>query len=288
LSSVKVRAKIIGDNSGFSNDIQILLCENGDISLLTEYLIFLKLQEPSPSSINSLLRGISLFLDYLEANKNIYSNPVLLFTNFASKLYTGTIGVDGLDPSGLYWLPKNSKIVNRHIFELTKFTNWVSHHYSTQPLNPFSFTSSQEEKLIYAAWSRKNQNDFLGHIKKDKSKFISGQSGLIKSRRASFSFEFKSVAFPEQFWFDFFSQGIGGSKNKLVALRDQLILLLLHGGGLRESEALSIWITDVFIDDENIALVRVYSETVVVDYQRRKVDQVTKLFGLQKTAITEC
>lgn len=184
MSSVKVRAKIIGDNSGFSNDIQILLCENGDISLLTEYLIFLKLQEPSPSSINSLLRGISLFLDYLEANKNIYSNPVLLFTNFASKLYTGTIGVDGLDPSGLYWLPKNSKIVNRHIFELTKFTNWVSHHYSTQPLNPFSFTSSQEEKLIYAAWSRKNQNDFLGHIKKDKSKFISGQSGLIKSRRA--------------------------------------------------------------------------------------------------------
>lgn len=71
-------------------------------------------------------------------------------------------------------------------------------------------------------------------------------------------------------------------------MRDQLILLLLHGGGLRESEALSIWITDVFIDDENIALVRVYSETVVVDYQRRKVDQVTKLFGLQKTAITEC
>ncbi len=67
-----------------------------------------------------------------------------------------------------------------------------------------------------------------------------------------------------------------------------MILLLLHGGGLRESEALSIWITDVFIDDENIALVRVYSETVVVDYQRRKVDQVTKLFGLQKTAITEC
>ena len=45
---------------------------------------------------------------------------------------------------------------------------------------------------------------------------------------------------------------------------------------------------DFFIDDENIALVRVYSETVVVDYQRRKVDQVTKLFGLQKTAITEC
>lgn len=261
MSSVKIKAKVIVDNSGFINNIYLLFSESGEITLVTEYLVFLKIQEPSLSTINSLLRGISLFLEYLEANKYIFSDPVLLFTNFSTKLYSGTIGANGLDPSGLFWLPKSPKVANRHIYELTKFTNWVSHRYNTTSMNPLSELSSHEERLIYAAWFRKNQNDFLGHIKKNTTNFLNANSALIKPRRLNSSLEFKSVAFPERLWFDFFSKGIGKSKNKFVALRDQLILLLLHGGGLRESEALSLWISDVLIDDENNAIVRIYSET---------------------------
>lgn len=56
--------------------------------------------------------------------------------------------------------------------------------------------------------------------------------------------------------------GIGGASDPRVALRDKLILLLMHGGGLRESEALTLWVTDVFEDPYNpdSAIVRIYNE----------------------------
>ena len=42
-----------------------------------------------------------------------------------------------------------------------------------------------------------------------------------------------------------------------VAIRDQLILLLMHGGGLRESEALHLWLDDVLVDPDDPASVKV-------------------------------
>ncbi|MCQ4503737.1 site-specific integrase, partial [Vibrio parahaemolyticus] len=45
-------------------------------------------------------------------------------------------------------------------------------------------------------------------------------------------------------------------------LRDKLIILLMYGGGLRESEALTIWVTDVFEDpyEPDSAIIRIYNE----------------------------
>ncbi|MBF4254554.1 site-specific integrase, partial [Vibrio anguillarum] len=69
-------------------------------------------------------------------------------------------------------------------------------------------------------------------------------------------------AFPEKHWEDFYKNGIGGASDPRVTLRDKLILLLMHGGGLRESEALTLWVTDVLEDPYNpdSAIVRIYNE----------------------------
>ena len=48
------------------------------------------------------------------------------------------------------------------------------------------------------------------------------------------------LLFQKKHWEPFFKDGIGGAKDPRVALRDKLILLLMHGAGLRESEALSL------------------------------------------------
>ena len=55
---------------------------------------------------------------------------------------------------------------------------------------------------------------------------------------------------------------MGGAKDPRVALRDKLIVLLMHATGLRVSEALLLWVTDVFEDpsDPDRAIVRIYNE----------------------------
>ncbi|MDA4231640.1 site-specific integrase, partial [Escherichia coli] len=71
---------------------------------------------------------------------------------------------DGLDPSGLYWVPSSTSNVNKHIHRLTAFTDWLADKQGSAPMNPLRDATPHEQRLNYAAWYRKNQNDFLGHI----------------------------------------------------------------------------------------------------------------------------
>jgi site-specific recombinase XerD len=71
----------------------------------------------------------------------------------------------------------------------------------------------------------------------------------------------ETKAFPEEAFADLIRAGFHRPRQVLwTQLRDQMIALLMHGGGLRLSETLHTWIPDVFEDpfDPDIALVRVY------------------------------
>lgn len=69
-----------------------------------------------------------------------------------------------------------------------------------------------------------------------------------------------AISFPENLFKSFFIDGVGSARDVRVAVRDQLILLLMHGAGVRESDALHLWVDDVFHDPENInsVIVRLY------------------------------
>ena len=71
---------------------------------------------------------------------------------------------------------------------------------------------------------------------------------FIKGRRPLSRTDDDAIAFNESDFPKFFSMGVGSSKDPRVGLRDRLILLLMHYGGLRKSEAMSLWISDVYED----------------------------------------
>jgi len=107
MSTVTVIAKIITDNTGSWVNVPVILTVKGDIPLITDYFLILTAQGKSRSTLISYARAFRLFLDYMEANKNIFSDPDRLLTSFILRLRTGTLDEQGFDPSGLFWEPKS-------------------------------------------------------------------------------------------------------------------------------------------------------------------------------------
>jgi integrase len=262
MPSVRVYATIVEDNTGIKSQLPVLLTEQGELSSVTDYVLKLEADGVSASVIKGFLQAVSLLLAYMEANKDLFSDPKMLFQTFAKRLYSGTIGEDGLDPSGLYWVPSSTGNVNKHIYRLTAFTDWLAKKQGSEPMNPLRDATPHEQRLNYAAWFRKNQNDFLGHIEDKSINKTIRKARTLKGRTPLTKTEDDAISFPETHWETFFKEGVGGAKDPRVALRDKLVLLLMHGGGLRESEALTLWVTDVFEDPYNPdnAIVRIYNE----------------------------
>lgn len=256
---VKVKAKVVHDNSGVFTEIYVLLDDNKEvIKPLLEYVIKLKRDGKSQSTISNCIKATQLLLEYLNANPNGFENSRSLFESFSSRLYTGTISEDGLDPSGLYWLPCSKQVAGLHIYALNQFTDWLTEKYDAVSMNPLVKADSHTQRLNYAAWFRKNQHDFLGHIKDKHINSTVRYARSIQGKRSLGKQKQDAIDFPEYYYDDFYYNGLGGAVDRRIAIRDQLILLLMHGGGLRESETLHLWIEDVFIDPLNINSVKVY------------------------------
>lgn len=263
MQTVKVNAKIVQDNSKVFTEIPVLLDESSQvIKPLMEFILKLKHDGKSQSTINGYIKSAQLLLEYMSANINSFDSLQLLFENFSSRLYTGTINDEGLDESNLYWLPCSKQVARRHIYTLTKLMDWLSKKQNILvPINPIVEADSLTQKLNYAAWFFKNQNNFLGHIK---DKHISSTvlyARSIRGRRPLGKHKQDAIDFPENHFEAFYFEGLGSNhRDYRAVLRDQLILLLMHGGGLRESEALHLWIEDVLIDpfNPNSVKVRIY------------------------------
>lgn len=130
-----------------------------------EYTLKLKRDGMSQSTILNCIKATQLLLEYMSTNTSGFQNPESLFENFTSRLYTGTIGDDGLDPSGLYWLPCSKQVSKLYINALTKLTDWLALNNNGNAINPLVEANTSTKRLKYAAWFRKNHNNFLGHLK---------------------------------------------------------------------------------------------------------------------------
>lgn len=283
MTTVSVVAKIVEDNTGVASEIPLLITEEGELSLLTDYLLHLHANGRSKSTLEKVVRSVSLLLDYMEANADAFTDPEKLFQAFVRRLYSGTASEGGLDPSGLYWLPASEVTVRERIIALTGFTDWLADKQGTKPLNSLRKATPHEERLQYAAWFRRNQNNFLGHIKDKSISNTVKRARSIKGRTPLVKTEDDAISFPNARFEAFFLQGIGGPKDPRVALRDKLILLLMHGAGLRISEAMLLWVTDVFENptDPSQALVRIYSEREGIapeGWKSRKGDRTRKAY----------
>ncbi|WP_243055239.1 gamma-mobile-trio recombinase GmtY [Pseudomonas sp. BP01] len=278
MSIVQSTARIIIDDSGFQSEIIVLIADSGPVTVLIDYL--LANQHLSASWQRLVAQATKLLLEYMEANHHCFSEPRDLFQAFATHLYTGTIDDNGLDDSGLGWIPASRNTSNRFISVLKGLTDYLANRYGTSSMNPLTTASTHDQRLNYAAWHRRNINNFLGHIK---SKTVADNimtARNVRGRSTLSKVDSDAVAFPEALFQKMYMDGVGAASDPRCAVRDQLILIMMHGAGLRESDTLHLWVMDVtehpMIEDG--AMVRVYhpEEGAAPDNWRGSKGQITR------------
>ncbi|NDV13811.1 gamma-mobile-trio recombinase GmtY [Crenobacter caeni] len=259
--------KVVRDNTGIHEEIPVILTEFGPLQPLIHYI--LKHQYMlSESSTIKLVQAVGLLVDYMEANHAFFDSPADLFTTFVQRLYSGTVGVDGSDPSGLYWDARKPPVVRVLVNHLSKFSDWMAQEQGTQPLNPWRQATRAEEQLAWAAWQHQKNRAFLGHTMRiDVAALKVSQARSVLLKRNPVIVHEPVKYFPADRMVDLLFKGFivpGKQKSPRIEerlnLRDILITMLLHYGGLRMSEPFHLYIHDVIPDDTapGEALVKVY------------------------------
>jgi integrase len=262
-----VRYKIVRDNTGIHEEIPVILTEFGPLQPLIQYILK-HLHILSQSNTNKLVQAVGLLIDYMEANHQAFDNPQDLFGTFVQRLNSGTVGVDGSDPSGLYWNARTPPVVRVIVNHLSKFSDWLAEKQGTEPLNPWRQANRAEEQLAWAAWHHQRKRSFLSHtmsIDVAKLKVSQARSVLLKKNPV---IDHEPVKyFPADRMQDLLFRGfiVPGKQNsprieERLNLRDILITMLMHYGGLRVSEPFHLFMHDVTHDDTDpgSALVRVF------------------------------
>lgn len=217
-------------------------------------------------------RAVGLFIDFLRANEGVLQAEVerpQVLALFAEALVGGTINLSGDDTSGLYWEPRSPGRATTLLNAITQFSDWLVNRYDTTPINPWRTASVSEQIAYWRRFDKRRTHALLAHTYgKDetlaKSKMV--RSVAIR-RKAPSNHKADIKHFPEDKIWDLIKRGFvqrGKEKSRLVHerlnIRDILITILMHGGGLRESEPFHLYVSDVFIDPKNprSAQVRIY------------------------------
>ncbi|NMF90941.1 gamma-mobile-trio recombinase GmtY [Aromatoleum petrolei] len=262
-----VRYKVVRDNTGIHEEIPVILTEFGPLQPLIKYVLRQR-HLMSESSIDKLVQAVGLLIDYTEANHQSFDDPKELFEVFVQRLYSGTVGVDGNDPSDLYWDARSPAVVRVLVNHLSKFSDWMAQEQGTTPLNPWRQATRAEERLAWAAWHHQRSRAFLSHtmsVDVASLKVSRARTALLKNTPVIDHGPVKY--FPQDRMHDLLFRGFivpGKQRSPRVEerlnLRDILITMLLHYGGLRMSEPFHLYVHDVIHDDTDpgCALVRVF------------------------------
>src|SRR5437899_8459720 len=141
---VQVRAKVITDSTGAVSEIPILLTREGPLQSLVDYFLWRR-HDRSVAWMRKVVQAVSLLLAYAHANSASLKSSRELFHNFAQRLYSGTVGADGRDPSGLYWLPMRGKPAAMLLACLSDFSDWLADKQGTAPPNPSRVPSNYDD-----------------------------------------------------------------------------------------------------------------------------------------------
>jgi integrase len=225
---------------------------------------FVLATRPGIASQRAKARSVGYFIDFIVACGAAYqpvSERDKLFPHFADALRYGTVSA-GFDETDLWWLPKRVALAQRIVREVTDFTDWLAETAQGKPLNPARGATLAEEMTFWRAWARRTEKSLLKHLKRSSraQKHASlARIGIVRGKPPKSTEVVK--AFPEEAFWPLITEGFARSSDlRWTTLRDICIALLLHGGGLRLSEALHLWVIDVFDDPEDPSgsIVRVF------------------------------
>ncbi|WP_158768208.1 gamma-mobile-trio recombinase GmtY [Paraglaciecola sp. L1A13] len=255
LSSSTLKVNVILDNTGQVVNSKCIVTREGVLLSYLKYLLDNRYKSESWKSRSIFANR--LLIDYIDANKNVFAQPLDLFREFSHILFTGTISKTNQDPSNLFWKSRKPDDANFILSLITHYTDWLSvvNNNKDLQLNPFRKASSFEKKLIWASLLNKKDKAFLSHLWKpelvNQSTLRVRQLGLRRFT-ASSHFNDDSKAFPKEKINALLYKGflIPKSEHKeqlheRINLRDVLITLLMYYGGLRISETAHIYIEDI-------------------------------------------
>lgn len=262
-----VRGKVHRDNTGVVTEIPIIVTEYGPLKPLVDYLLA-HAQVRSSAWMAKTTQAVGLLLDYMAANHGCFDDPRNLFETFAQRLTTGTVGADGKDPSGLYWQGRSPSVVRMLVNSVSNFSDWMARELNTKPLNPWREATRSEEMLAWAAWHQKRDRAFLAHTWDRETASLAMTRARNTLLKRTPVIDHESVKrFPEERIHDLLFRGFivpGKQKSpRLEArlnLRDMLITMLMHYGGVRMSEPFHLYVHDVLPDPVHTgrALVRIF------------------------------
>ena len=217
-------------------------------------------------------RSVGLFADYLLSNEIAFKNQTdrpQVLAQFAEALVSGTIDLEGNDESGLYWEPKKQSRAQALLNLITSFFDDLVNLYQTTPINPWRTADMAERMAYWRRFDNRRAHDLLAHATgRDESIQRSLLTRTVSIHRKPIINDVSPAKFfPKESIWKLLEQGFShkhktrsGNTHEQLNIRDMLITILLHGGGLRESEPFHIYVSDIAIDPRNgnNALVRLY------------------------------
>ncbi|MGA4313682.1 gamma-mobile-trio recombinase GmtY [Ralstonia nicotianae] len=226
----------------------------------------------SPAWERDVARSVGLFVDYLSTLRvslqDSSDRPEVL-AMFAEALVGGTVDRNGDDSTGLYWEPKTPSRAMLLLNAVTAFSDWLVNRFDTTPLNPWRSSSMAERIAYWRRFDKRRARALLAHTYgRDETAARSAMARTVSVRRKLIVHEASQAkCFPQDRIWDLLREGCafrGRNRSRYIHerlnVRDMLITILLHGGGLRESEPFHLYVSDVRIDPRSPdnALVRIY------------------------------
>lgn len=264
LNSICVEANVKVDNTGVEVSLPVIVTHDG---LLRSYLDYLLVnRNKSRSWKDRSAFAVRLLLDYTKQNEDCFDHPQRLFLEFANCLYTGTIGEDGSDPSWLRWKPRSDNDAAFLINLITHYTDWLAkqHEEKNLQINPKVKPTRYEEWMGLAAHYQKKRRAFLSHLwgsKPDPNHFRNVMPRKSShSKRTGSKKSFPEGRVDELLWDGFVRYGFEASEkiHERLDLKNVLITMLMHYGGLRLSECFHLWVEDIVPWEDGTALVKVF------------------------------
>jgi site-specific recombinase XerD len=215
-----------------------------------------------------------------------------MFERFASAIFTGTRNNEGYDPSSLYWdgkSPHNGNVLIKHV---THYSQWLYNETDskTHLLNKIREASPYEKIMLQAAYQQKYGRAFLKHtFSKEKREAETCVTRHISRRHDPLNTSVKAAKyFPENQINTLLTKGFlnrgtlpTGPIHKRVNLRNVLITLLMHYGGLRVSEPFHIYAQDI-TQVNGRTIVKVYHPKLGLspDLKLRRAEYLRQYFQL--------
>lgn len=216
----------------------LILKDGRPSTIATNYAKWISEGGWSDAKIEKHLRVLGRFYAFSLSRYPNHSIPeskiYKLFGEYAESRFRGTIDTKGMDLSGLYWNRVFYSTVKQEIRCLNEFSDFASHYFNYQCLNP-------EEKQLdislkhYKNLREQGLSDALVHL------------DGVRQAKPKHSFELNSrnvqkVSRPEYITTPDLIELIDKGCH---STRDKMLFLLMGFGGLRISETLHIYLTDV-------------------------------------------